>query len=166
MKYVDKLLHETNFLQQLEQLEQLEQKRQFCSHGLGHLLDTARIAWITYLEQREVVPKAEQFDKEMIYLAALLHDLGRILECEEGIPHHEAGVKMAEVLLREINYPEDKRKQLQGAIYTHRTEEKERKNALGQLLYWADKKSRNCFACKAYTECKWSSERRNQTILY
>lgn len=175
MEYVDKLLQETGFLQLLEKLEQLEQKRQFCRHDLGHLLDTARIAWIRALEQRQ-----ENIEKEMLYLAALLHDLGRIQEYEAGIPHQEAGAALAAELLEQIGYPGEKAELVRRAVAGHRrgsaaadaAERQNRRSALDgadrlrELLTWADKKSRSCFYCKAQEVCRWEQEKRNDTIEY
>lgn len=169
MKYVDKLLQETDFFKRLQRLEQLEENRVFCKHGLTHLLDTARIAWIGYLEQENELRQISNLEKEDVYLAALLHDLGRLKEYEEGVPHHEAGAEMAEELLRKIHCPEEKIKMLVSAIANHRenkNEEFKNENLLGELLYWADKKSRNCFLCQAQETCKWHLEKRNQTITY
>lgn len=212
MKYVERLLGETDYLKRIEKLERLEADREFCRHGLPHFLDTARIAWIRVLEQRtegyasggnqELLrdsnnPKeayqgsASALEKEDIYLAALLHDLGRISQYEEGIPHHQAGGLVAEKLLGEIGYPKEKQERLVKAIEGHRgltsgqqkaawaednQDVAERKGSqdnktltgepLGSLLRWADKKSRNCFFCKAQAECNWEQGKRNETIEY
>ena len=69
MEYVRKLLQETDYLLQMKKLEQLEAERLFCRHGLSHVLDVARIAWIMVLE------KQMQVEKEVVYLTALLHDM-------------------------------------------------------------------------------------------
>ncbi len=225
MEYVDKLLRETEYLNYIEKLERLEAERIFCRHGLGHLLDTARIAWIWVLEEQAFRCgfKKEQAaryvaggetegpgehkafscgevalpEKETVYLAALLHDLGRIQEYEEGIPHQQAGAKLARQLLCRIGYPKEKLELVVEAIEGHRdggmrlwaagadresraagADEESRavdepgKNAarraesLRQLLFWADKKSRNCFYCGARPECKWEPEKRNEGIRY
>ena len=194
MKYVNELLQKTDYLQQLQKLEQLEKDREFCKHGLNHLLDTARIAWITYLEQQQNVNKTDAqmkvveesiLEKEMIYLAALLHDLGRIQEYEEGISHHIASAVMAETYLSEIGYPEEKAMLIVAAVYGHRKNQGEfaqrmekiceRKNnseayermreGLGALIYFADKKSRACFYCEAAENCNWEQEKRNMQIM-
>lgn len=159
MEFVDRLLQETEYLKLLEEVERFEQDRIFCRHGLEHLLDTARIAWIRCLDQKL------EMEKEQLYLAALLHDIGRIWEYEKGIPHEEAGVTLAEKLLAEIQYPKEQTVVILDAIGAHRDGE-QWEDTLGALLKWADKKSRNCFFCKAQGACKWSEERRNQTIRY
>lgn len=190
MIYVDKLLQETKYLELLGRLELLEQDRIFCRHGLEHLLDTARIAWIGWLEQQlEYQPgqdvacrepgeggypvKAPGYSqsgysvKEQIYLAALLHDLGRVWEYEKGIPHEEAGVEIARELLEEIQYPMEFQEKVLCAIGAHRDKGcKSGNNIYGEFLKWADKKSRNCFQCKAQKACKWSEEKRNQSVTY
>ena len=199
MEYVDKLLRETEYLNYVEKLERLEADRVFCRHGLGHLLDTARIAWIRVLEAQtsrrgpdRAVGMAPGFgeellpEKEIIYLAALLHDLGRIQEYEEGVPHQRAGAALARQLLQQIGYPQEKTELIAAAIESHRggaksdrEVEADRKSRqaetpgqnaalwaepLGQLLSWADKRSRNCFACKAQKACKWEAEKQNRGI--
>mgnify|MGYP002770941781 CR=1 FL=1 len=215
MKYVDRLLTETDYLSLLEQLEELERDRPFCRHGLTHLLDTARIAWILVLEkkgscmhpgnkekvaqpERELAVEERSCDgedivKEAIYLAALLHDLGRMREYEDGTPHHIAGAAEAERLLARIRYPEERAEWILAAVAGHRrgeggdskgagawergtearnwecgTEAGDWENStsarLAALLRWADKKSRNCFFCRARMDCNWKEEERNESI--
>lgn len=70
-------------------LEKLEEKRIFCRHQMTHLLDVARIARIRSFEI------GLGLDPEVIYAAAVLHDIGKSLQYEEKIPHEAAGVKIA-----------------------------------------------------------------------
>ena len=200
---MEKLLRETEYLNYIEKLERLEADRVFCRHGLSHLLDTARIAWIRVLEaqasrcglsgepegtqERPVSSCGEEAlpEKEIVYLTALLHDLGRIQEYEEGVPHQRAGASLARQLLCRIGYPQKKTELIAAAIEGHRggmkrrAPEADRENRgveapgqndapepLRQLLYWADKRSRNCFCCGARAECKWEPEKRNRGIEF
>ena len=55
----------------LRRLNDLERGRIFCRHGMEHLLDTARIAYIKSLE------RALPLSRDLIYAAALLHDIGK-----------------------------------------------------------------------------------------
>lgn len=55
------------------------------------------------------------------------------------------------------------------AILAHRREtcselhgEKLWQTAFTQLMKWADKASRMCFACEAADSCKWSEEEKNK----
>ena len=57
-------------------------------------MDVARIAYIENLEAQLGL------EKEDIYIAALLHDLGRVDEYESGIGHHIAGRKRARYFYR------------------------------------------------------------------
>ena len=82
MEYVEKLSGDREYRQLLERLKELEKDRIYCHHGIGHLLDVARIAYIENLETQLGL------EKEDIYIAALLHDLGRVDEYESGIGHH------------------------------------------------------------------------------
>lgn len=157
MKYVEKLLTETDYLKQMEQLEELEQERRFCRHGLNHVLDVARIAWIQVLEQEL------SYEKEDVYLTALLHDMGRIAEYQRGEAHHEAGVLEAQQYLDQIGYPNEKRTRILKAISEHR-EKKKLNDDFTNIIKTADNRSRNCYFCKANRVCKWSEERKNRTI--
>lgn len=159
MVYMDRLLKNTDYLEQLKHLEELEQERQYCRHGLPHLLDTARLIWIRCLEGRRTM------DKEMIYLTALLHDLGRIDQYEKGTPHPEAGAERAGQLLGAIGYPAERIGKIQEAILGHRGS-----NSTGDvvelsaLLCWADQRSRMCFCCQARESCNWREDQKNETI--
>jgi uncharacterized protein len=62
-------------------------------------------------------------DKEVILIAAWLHDIGSIIEGREN--HHIAGAKIAEAKLRELNYPDDKIKQVKKCILHHRGSRKD-----------------------------------------
>ena len=70
-----------------------ETDRVFCCHQMNHLLDVARIAYIKNLEE------GLGFDKELIYVAAVLHDIGKyskgfqnyIRSREEKEPHAKWG---------------------------------------------------------------------------
>ena len=65
----------------LRRLNDLERGRIFCRHGMEHLLDTARIAYIKSLE------RALPLSRDLIYAAALLHDIGKWEQYENGTPH-------------------------------------------------------------------------------
>ena len=75
-------------------IEELEQNRVFCRHQMPHLLDVARIAYIRNLEDDM------GFAKDVVYAAAVLHDIGKALQYEARIPHELAGVDIAEQFLR------------------------------------------------------------------
>ena len=98
MPRIDAILADERFCYGLERITLLEKDRIFCCHGLPHLLDTARIAWIMVLEQ------GLSLQKDIVYGAALLHDLGRYRQYEDGTPHHQASAALAETILPDAGY--------------------------------------------------------------
>ena len=143
---------------ELHKLQLLEADREFCRHTPEHFLDVARLAYIRALEENYSV------SKELIYCTALLHDIGRARQYEDGTPHDEAGAVIAEQILKELGFSPEEIQAIVSAIRGHRAETNQ--TILGQLIYRADKKSRHCFSCKAEPECYWSSAKKNMTIQY
>lgn len=74
-------------------IEEAETDREFCRHGMPHLLDVARIAWIDNLEL------GLGLDREVVYAAALLHDIGRAEQYSTGEDHDVAGARVAAEIL-------------------------------------------------------------------
>ncbi|MDO4436819.1 MAG: HD domain-containing protein [Coriobacteriaceae bacterium] len=102
----------------LEGIERAERDRVYCRHGFGHLLDVARIAWILNLE------RGCAFERELVYAAALLHDIGRGAQYATGEPHDEAGSRVAAAILDELpaesRFPEREREAILAAVRGHR----------------------------------------------
>lgn len=150
------------YLSAYERLQKLERGRIFCRHQTEHLLDVARIAYILNLEQNLGFPK------ELIYAAALLHDIGKGEQYEVGTPHETAGARIAEQILSdmpgELRFSPEEQRQILTAIRGHR---KLRTNAepFEVLLYESDKASRACFSCQAERECNWDLEKKNMEIV-
>ena len=117
----------------------------------------SRIAYIMALEENLSV------SKEVIYAIGLLHDIGRVRQYEEGIHHDIASVEMSREILKETSFTEDEVNIILNGIANHR---KESDNKLEEIIYKADKLSRQCFNCKAEKECYWSSEKKNFKITY
>ena len=156
MDRVNEICRHPVFSDHLTRLEALEQTRCFCRHSLPHLLDVARMMWIAALERQ--LP----LNREVVYAAALLHDLGRVEQIEAGTPHHQASAQLAARILPDAGFGEVEIALIQAAIASHRSDGGE--NNLGQLLYWADKKSRACWMCPAKDECNWPDEKKNWEI--
>lgn len=159
MKRIEAILRDVRFQKSLLRIERLEQQRIFCRHGLEHLLDVARIAWILTMEEQ--LP----LDKEIVYGAALLHDIGRDRQYEEQIPHHQASAGLAAEILPDAGYNAVETTLIVDAIAQHGAPCCEQ-GSLAQVLYQADKLSRNCFRCTVQDQCKWPEEKRNRTILW
>lgn len=142
----------------LQSLEFYEKERKFCCHNLEHFCDVARIMYIFALEEQS------ELTKDLIYATALLHDIGRAKEYAERIPHDEAGMELAKVILTDVGYQREEIDKIVQAIGSHR-EKESLKNSLGTYLYKADKLSRKCFCCKAADECYWDESKKNHTII-
>ena len=133
----------------------------------------ARICYIMVLQDRA------EISRELIYGAALLHDLGRYRQIAEGIPHEEASACLAEQILTDCGFAAEERSLIKEAILQHRGHgaakpaeapaagdpKNTAKGSLGDYLYRADKMSRLCFCCDAAESCKWSEEEKNMEII-
>lgn len=157
MERVQPILQSPAYTGLMKQLEELERDRIYCRHGLPHQLDVARIAAILALERGVDCPR------DVIYAAALLHDIGRVRQYTDGEPHARVGVEAAADILRGTAFAADEQADILQAVGRHQTGGGA--CALVQLIREADHASRMCFACAARCTCNWPEERRNQTIL-
>ena len=157
MDNIDAIMNNKLYNEALEKLSEYERDREFCNHTIEHFIDVSRIAYIMVLEEKLSV------SKEVIYAIGLLHDIGRVRQYEEGIHHDIASVEMSREILKETSFTEQEIHIILNAIANHR---KESDNKLEEIIYKADKLSRQCFNCKAEKECYWSSEKKNFKITY
>lgn len=157
---IDKIIANSLFLETMKRLSGLESERRFCKHDWSHAMDVARIAYIISLERKLGLTK------ELIYASALLHDLGRVRQYEEGISHEQAGILLAEQILLESGFEQEEIQIITSAISGHSNNQNVIENSLADILYQADKKSRLCFSCPAAGQCNWPDNRKNITIVY
>lgn len=160
MERIDKIMMHPVYQYHGRCIEEAEQDRVFCKHGLAHALDVARILYIMVLERNL------SFDKDVVYAAALLHDIGRAKQYKEQVSHHEAGVCLAREILVDCQFDEQEILIITTAIKEHQSAKEETADSLNLLLYQADKLSRNCFCCKAREECYWEEYKKNKSIQY
>ena len=157
MQTVDKvndILRHPYFISELGRLAKIEENRAFCGHGIDHLLDVARIAYILNLES------GGEYNKELIYAAALLHDTGRARQYEDGTPHERESAAIAAEILPQCGFSDSETAQILEAVLAHRTQSVSGGQGLNALLYSADKLSRRCFECLAIEGCDWSMKNR------
>ena len=161
MKRVNAIFRHPLYQTYYRQLEEAEQGRIFCRHQMTHLMDVARIAYIRSLEE------GLGLDREVIYAAAVLHDIGKVLQYEEGLPHEITGEKIAAEILDglagENAFSETEKAMILTAIRGHR-KLRDEPEVLERLLYESDKASRMCFACPAEPQCDWNEEKKNKEI--
>ena len=160
MERVDKILQHEKFLKCLRKNKKAEKGRIFCRHNLVHFLDVARIAWILNLE------KGLNLDRELIYAAALLHDIGKYKQYKKGIPHEQASAVMAPEILFDCGFSEEETKCIVEEIKRHRDKTVAEEENLNGILYLADKASRPCYCCEAADLCNWEKEKRVLNIKY
>lgn len=158
MKRIEQIMKNPLFVENQDRIDELEKTRVYCCHGLNHSLDVARILYIKVLEQ------GIEISKDVIYGAALLHDIGRGLEYEKGTGHHKEGARIAQIILQECGYSVTECEQIVKAIAAHKKNESE--DILCKLLYESDKLSRNCFDCQAAGDCYWPEDKKNKGIEY
>lgn len=157
MERIQPILQHPLYRDALQRIDTLEQDRIYCKHGLPHLLDVARIAALLAADRGAAYPR------DVIYAAALLHDLGRLKQYTTGEPHAAAGVPMAQEILRDTAFTAAEQQEILRAIGRHQTGAQP--DSLAQIICEADHASRMCFACPAADSCYWQEERRNHTVL-
>lgn len=144
-----------------ERIRACEENRIFCCHQMDHLLDVARIAYIKNLEE------GLGFEKELLYTAAVLHDIGKSFQYREQIPHELAGEKVARRILsslpEEFQFTEEEQELICTAIKGHRRRREDMK-PIEALFYESDKRSRMCLSCPAEKKCNWDKEEKNMEI--
>lgn len=155
---INRIYKSEKFQFSIKRIEELEVNRKFCRHGIGHVLDVARIAYIMCLENDI------RIKKDIVYAAALLHDVGRWMQYEEGISHEIGSSNLSFDILIEAGYDNTEIELIQSAILNHRNHNEGMD--LSSILYKSDKISRGCFYCSAIKECNWSEEKRNKGIIY
>ena len=160
MKRVNRIYHHPVFQKKFQALQEAEKNRQFCKHTLEHFMDVARLMYIYSLEHHLSA------SKELIYATALMHDIGRIDQIEMGIPHEQTGAALCDVILPDCGFSQEETETIKSAILHHRKAAQDVGNPFYEMLYWADKKSRNCFACSMREVCNWNEGKMNLKIDY
>lgn len=157
MKRLDAILRHAVFCRELERLEQYEKDRIYCRHGMEHLLAVARTAYILNLERNAGLPQ------DLLYAAALLHDIGRASQYATGKPHREAGIALAQTILQDTDFTPGEQDLILECVCSHHGKRIGGVSLL-DLISEADHRSRPCFACPAADTCKWSIEQRNLSL--
>lgn len=157
MERFNAILHDKEYRYYLDRNRNAETGRIFCRHGLEHFLDVARIAWIINMEEQQGYPK------EIIYVTALLHDIGKFMQYEQQIPHEKASWDLARKFLERQDFTPEESSLIGRGILGHREQESA---GFAELIYRADKLSRPCFTCEAAEECNWDPQKKNRSIYY
>ena len=160
MERVNRIIRDDTYRDCYGKIKQAEQERRFCHHDMVHFLDVARLAAVLNLEEQCRV------SRELIYAAAMLHDIGRFEQYRNGTPHEIASARIAPEILKRCGYTQEETDLITDAIISHRNAQVKEEPTLRGLIYRADKLSRSCFACEAERECDWKKEKKNLKITY
>lgn len=160
MDRIDRIINHPAFRENLRKNHEAEKDRRFCRHDISHFLDVARIGLVISLEE------GLNIERELIYGAALLHDIGRHMQYTQGIPHEQASALIAPEILRDCGFDNNETEVIITAILNHRNETVAQENSLLGVLYRADKASRPCYICSVDQECSWKNNKKNNNICY
>lgn len=158
MNRINQILQHPLFKEYMNANAVKETDRIFCRHNMSHVMDVARIAYILNLEE------TYGLTKDMIYGAALLHDIGRHVQYETGEKHAIVSARLAPQILQDCGYSEEEVDALVSAIGTHSDKSIIQDRTLNGLIARADQLSRACYACSAEQLCNWSDERKNKEL--
>ena len=157
LKNTNLLYQNIDYQNYINKITNCEKNRQFCRHDVPHFLSVARIASLKTIEA------GLNFSRDLIYTAALLHDIGRFVQYEDKTPHEIASHQLAIPLLETLNFTDEENKLILDAILNHRNPEAQ---GFSRIFYESDKLSRACYSCPVEQDCDWSSEKKNLTIVY
>lgn len=159
MERVNRILAHPAYREAIRKNKEAERERRYCHHDMAHFLDVARIAML--LAAKEGLPVSE----ESVYAAALVHDMGRYRQYEDGTPHERASAELAEEILLQSGFDDKETHVIIDTVRNHRNAETAKEKSLRGLLYRADKLSRACFDCPVQEECDWSAEKKNLKLI-
>ena len=160
MDRINQILQHPLFKKYMEANDIKEKERIFCKHNMPHVLDVARIAYILNMEE------GHHMSKDMIYGAALLHDIGRHVQYETGEKHAFVSARLAPEILRDCGFDEEEVTEIVDVIYYHSDKTQLGNRGLRGIIAKADQLSRGCYACPVEAECKWEEERKNREIMW
>lgn len=120
-----------------KKIREIVEKELSCSaHNLDHVLRVHNLCM--FLSKYE-----ENVDMEVLIPAVLLHDIARVKESKDKsgeIDHAILGSEMAEDILRNLEYEEDKIEKIKHCIITHRFRTDNRPKTIeAKILFDADK---------------------------
>lgn len=115
----------------------LVEKELSCSaHSLDHIERVYRMALKIAKEEKNV-------DLDVLRVAALLHDIGRVKEDEDKtgkVCHAKESARMSERILKTLNYSDEKIEKIKRCILTHRYKADNRPSSIEEkILFDADK---------------------------
>ena len=157
---INKILQHPLFQQYMNANAEREADRIFCRHNMSHVMDVARIAYILNAEEDYGL------SKNMIYAAALLHDIGRHVQYETGEKHAFVSARLAPAILADCGFDAKDIQDIVSAIYTHSNKSIIQDRTLNGLIARADQLSRACYTCPVSDQCNWGDDRKNKGLYW
>lgn len=159
MERLNLILMDPFYQQCLDRNRIAEVDRKFCKHDFQHTIDVARITYMLCLESKSLAKFIDENNlegteelKEIIYTAAILHDIARWKQYESGGDHAKLGADMVGELLQKYSYQPGEIDIIISAIRQHRSLGSS-PNLLDNNLNLADDLSRPCTQCTAKSGC-------------
>lgn len=170
MDRINRILYHPFFAECMKANAEKETERIFCRHHMAHAMDVARIAYILYTEQPcGIIPlpgESKEYAREMIYAAALLHDIGRFVQYETGEKHAAVSARLAPTILYDCGYEREETELIVRAIQDHSDKSIAEEASLSGILAKADLLSRACYACEAREQCHWNESQKNMRVVW
>jgi len=159
LKRVNIILNHPKYIDYMNKNADAEKDRVFCHHDLCHVIDVARVAYIMVLENKLLIKK------DVVYAAALLHDIGRWKEYAEGMDHAVASAILAVEILIDSDFSGEEIEIILKAIRDHRKDNSQ-STFLSSVLYKSDKICRPCIECIVRDKCKRFFDGRQPEFYY
>ena len=146
--------------QRIKEIAQIKMRRVSPSHDFSHVMRVYNLCLSIAKEEKNV-------DLEVLKTAALLHDIARRkedLDKAGKIDHAILSAKMAEKILKDLDYPKGKIERIKHCIETHRFKGKLKPKTIeAKILFDADKLD-VCGAIGIARSACWVGE--NQAKIY
>lgn len=154
MPRVNQILQHRSYEEYCTKNKQAEEQRVYCRHGADHGVTVARIAY-TYLLEENIngLSSTLEADKEVIYAAGIMHDIGRWVEYETQEDHACVGARLAQPILKDCGFTEGEIRSISLGILEHRLAPDKTSSPLGQALALADDWARDCKNCLSQAKC-------------
>jgi len=102
----------------LDQVEEIV--REICAKETNEFTYALETHFIPVVENAEILADKLGADKEIVLLAAWLHDYASVYDFNLYKDHHIHGPKFAQEILEKLNYPQEKIDQVKHCIKAHR----------------------------------------------
>lgn len=159
MQRINLILAHDLYVQNIQKNSETEKDWAYCRHDIVHFMDVARIAYILNLE------RGLGLCKELIYAAAVLHDITKWRQIANNEPHNETALEPAETILTDCGFTPAEIKLILDAILHHRKGTSS--DHLAQIIFEADKLSRTCYYCTFdKATCNWDLKQKSQQLRY